>query len=535
MTQISPLEFFASLNWLDGRPLPFVIEPYRQKTFDEALFSFLPDGRPKYDRAFVGRAKKNWKTADLDLAALYRLLAWQTKPGTGNDCLIVASDEGQAADNLDLIKKLIVANPILSREVEVRAKEIVRRDGGGTLKILPGGDVAGSHGKSFLFLGLDEIHTMRDYALLEALAPDPTRADVVVWITSYNTIRSVPGVPLHDLIQLGKAGTDPRMYFSWYGGDFTTDPALAGEEVTPERRANPSMSSWNSADYLEQERLRLPTSKFRRLHLNLPGSPDGSAFSAEHVMTAIVTGRRRLPYQPGNQYMAGVDMSGGSNDESCFAIAHKDRESGKAVLDLLVSQSGKPPFNPRDAVRKFAALAHEYNIRFVTGDNYGGQTYRYDFQEHGIGYDTIRMPRALGVKVNTTPAIARQERSGGQPSASDFYEAFEPRLNAGEVELLDIPELQEQLLTLVWKGAKITHESAGHDDWANAAAIALVLAVPARPGLTFTPEFMARLRGAPAAIAPAQLPSPSAPRGRMHVGDALRARLGRRVPTVIKF
>jgi hypothetical protein len=33
-----------------------------------------------------------------------------------------------------------------------------------------------------------------------------------------------------------KRGDDERMFFSWYGGDFTTDPALANAE--PERRAN---------------------------------------------------------------------------------------------------------------------------------------------------------------------------------------------------------------------------------------------------------------------------------------------------------
>ena len=45
-----------------------------------------------------------------------------------------------------------------------------------------------------------------------------------------------------------------------------------------------------------------------------------------------------------------------------------------------------------------------------------------------------------------------------------------PPLNAGEVELLDVPKLQEQLLTLVTRGARIDHEPNGHDDWANAAA-----------------------------------------------------------------
>jgi len=73
--QTNPLKFFSKLNWIDGRPLQGVIEPYRQKIFTEALFTFDPNGRPRRNLVLTGRAKKNWKSADLILAALYRRLA----------------------------------------------------------------------------------------------------------------------------------------------------------------------------------------------------------------------------------------------------------------------------------------------------------------------------------------------------------------------------------------------------------------------------------------------------------------------------
>ena len=98
-------------------------------------------------------------------------------------------------------------------------------------------------------------------------------------------------------MQAGKAGDDPHMFFSWYGGDWTTDPALADAE--PEQRANPSMASWGNDHYLGQQKKRLPNHKFRRLHLNLPGAPEGAAFDGDKVMAAIVTGRRRLAWEKG--------------------------------------------------------------------------------------------------------------------------------------------------------------------------------------------------------------------------------------------
>ena len=56
-----------------------------------------------------------------------------------------------------------------------------------------------------------------------------------------------------------------------------------------------------------------------------------------------------------------------------------------------------------------------------------------------------------------------------------IYDALEPKLNAGEVELLDILELQEQLLTLVVRNGRIDHQPGDHDDYANATAGALWL------------------------------------------------------------
>ena len=177
-----PLDFFGELVWIDGRPLLDTIEPYRRQILVDVLWTFGDDGAPQFNLALCGRAKKNWKTSDLVLAGLYRFLAWRS--AAGNDCFIIANDEGQAADDLTLTKKLFVANPVLLRRVNVLQKEIVRVDGRGVLRILPARDVAGAHGKTYGFLGIDEIHAWRSHDLLEALAPDPTRDDVLVWITS---------------------------------------------------------------------------------------------------------------------------------------------------------------------------------------------------------------------------------------------------------------------------------------------------------------------------------------------------------------
>jgi hypothetical protein len=244
------------------------------------------------------------------------------------------------------------------------------------------------------------------------------------------------------------------MLFRWYAADFTTDSKLSEEHVSQERRANPAMAFWTSADYLDQERRRLPTHKFRRLHLNLPGMPDGTYLDAERVLSAIVEGRRQLAALPDVSYRAFVDMSGGSSDDATLGISHFDSINNRAVLDALIAQTGQPPFNPRSAVAKFAALLKEYRISRVVGDRFAGETFRADFQEREISYEVSPLTK------------------------HELYEAFEPRLNAGDVELLDVPKLQEQLLGLVMRGQKIDHMLGEHDDYANSAAGAIWLSKP---------------------------------------------------------
>jgi hypothetical protein len=455
-----PLDFFAELMWIDGRPLLDVIDPYRRRLFTDALHTFRDDGTPLYNLVLSGRAKKNWKSSDLILAALFKFLVWPSS--AGNDCLLLANDEDQAGDDLTILKRLTEANVLLQREVDVRAKEIIRRDGRGVLRILPARDVLGAHGKTALFIGYDEIHGYRTWDLFEALAPDPTRVDTLQWITSYDTIFNVPGVPLFDLKKLGLSGEDPRMLFSWYSADLCTDPDFA--DLPPELRANPSINSWPEGQlYLDQQRRRLPSNKFRRLHLNLPGSPSGAFFDAATLGACVVSGLRRLAAEAGIIYSAYVDMSGGSSDDATLAVAHLDKGTGHAVLDMVTQQAGGVPFNPRDAVRRFVAILKEYGVRSVSGDAYAGQTFRADFEAEGVRYVVSGL------------------------NASALYEALEPKINAGEIELLDQPKLLEQLLTLVVRGSKVTHQAGDHDDWANAVAGALVLVSQAQctPGIAF--------------------------------------------------
>lgn len=436
-------EWARPLKWLDGKPLLRFVEPYRLDIFRRALDGHDGAARVKYSMVLASRAKKNAKSADLVIAALFKLLG-NDQPN-GNQCYIIANDSAQASDDLTIAKKVVKANPKqLGELVRVLKNTVERRDGGGFLEVLPKNDAAGAHGKTYTFCGWDEIHAYReeDYDILEALALDPTRGDAQTWVTTYASLRHKPGVPLYDFFTTGQAGADPKMLFSWYGADYCTDPSMDGK--TPEERANPSMGRGFDPDYLESQRRRLPSQRFNRLHLNLPGLPEGSAFSLEKVMAAVDKGVASRPPEAGIKYLAFVDMSGGG-DDAVLCVGHEDPASpGTAVVDIVVDQGQPSPFDPNRAVPRWAPTLRGYGVTGVTGDVYGGDTFGAQFRAAGFQY------RKADVR------------------ASDLYELAEVPLNAGRVRLTDAPKVTEQLLGLQWRGDKIDHAPSSNDDHANA-------------------------------------------------------------------
>ena len=172
------------------------------------------------------------------------------------------------------------------------------------------------------------------------------------------------------------------------------------------------------------------------------------------VDAATVPGRFEIAPVAAWSYVAFVDPSGGTGaDSMTLAIAH--REGVRAILDAV--REVRPPFSPEAATQDFAALLKSYRVSRVQGDRYAGEWPRERFRVHGISYDLAEQPK------------------------SDLYRDFLPLLNGGRAELLAVPRLASQLCGLERRTARsgrdsIDHAPGGHDDVANVAAGALLLA-----------------------------------------------------------
>jgi hypothetical protein len=152
-------------------------------------------------------------------------------------------------------------------------------------------------------------------------------------------------------------------------------------------------------------------------------------------------------------YVAFVDPSGGSADAMTLAIAYKTGE--RVVLAAL--REVKPPFSPEATVAEFVLVLRAYGVASVRGDRYAGEWPREQFRKHGVTYEC------------------------SEKSRSDLYGELLPLINSCRASLLDDKRLIGQLVGLERRTARsgkdsIDHVSGGHDDVANAAAGALVMA-----------------------------------------------------------
>lgn len=186
---------------------------------------------------------------------------------------------------------------------------------------------------------------------------------------------------------------------------------------------------------------------------------DIEGYLAREVLDAVVVpGRAMCPPLPGERYVAFCDPAGGSGADSfTLAIAHAEERDGRLVAVLDGVAERRPPFSPEQTVQEFSVSLSAYRVDRVTGDRYAGAWPAEQFAKHGVTYEPADRPK------------------------SDLYRDALPLFTSGMVELLDLPRLTNQLVTLERRTARggrdsIDHAPNSHDDVANSCCGALLLA-----------------------------------------------------------
>ena len=179
----------------------------------------------------------------------------------------------------------------------------------------------------------------------------------------------------------------------------------------------------------------------------------GDFLDRELVDAAVDVGVVARPPVTGVSYLAFADPSGGRGDSFTAAIAHAD--GSVAVLDALYER--RAPFDPSTVVKEIADLLRGYGLPKIAGDRYAAGWVSEGFAKEGITYQASERDR------------------------SALYLDALPLFASGRARLLDSPRLIHQLISLERRTGRsgrdrVDHGPGGHDDLANAAAGALVLA-----------------------------------------------------------
>jgi hypothetical protein len=225
----------------------------------------------------------------------------------------------------------------------------------------------------------------------------------------------------------------------WQADSRTMNPSLAASLVDEATDDDPEAAA---AEWLGQFR------------------SDLESYISTAVLDACTTpGVLERPPVSGVGYVGFIDAAAGSGRDSfAAAIAHAVLQcDGQVVAVLDAVREVKPPFDPVAVTGELATFLQTYGLDVVQADKFAGRWVVETFARHGVTVVQDAEPK------------------------SALYLACLPLLTGQRCDLLDLPGLRGQLTALERRrraGGRdvVDHLPGAHDDVANAAAGALVLA-----------------------------------------------------------
>ncbi len=195
--------------------------------------------------------------------------------------------------------------------------------------------------------------------------------------------------------------------------------------------------------------------------------------SRDVVESCIDLGVTARPPRGGVEYSMFVDASGGRGDSFVAVVAHA--EGDLVYIDAI--QETRSPFNPINAVRGTAALARQYRISVIMGDDFAANILTSLVEQEGIRYERVK-----------------RDRSATYVEAALLF-------NTGRARLIENSRMVHQFAALERRAAssgrdRVSHPIGTHDDVANATAGALVMcAVDRRPRMVRLDRMLSDGRG----------------------------------------
>jgi hypothetical protein len=344
------------------------------------------------------------------------------------------------------VKEAVMASPVLAREVVKDLSETLELTGGLTLAVYPCRPAA-IRGIRAACVIIDELAFF--------VSTDGRPTDVEMLRAARSRIATTGGKVIVLSSPYAQAGALWELHRRHYGQEDSS--TLIWQASAPDM--NPTLPR----DYLERMAQDDPEA-YRSEVLGEFRAGVSTLFEPEALDACLdreVRERAPLQDRPGKPtpppYGSFIDAASGSGrDAFTCAVAHA--EGDRVVLDCL--RAWRPPFNPSGVIREVADLLRTYRLSETAGDRYAPGFVAEGFRAHGISYRPSQHDR------------------------SALYLELLPLVNARRAVLLDRPDLLKELRGLERRRGpsgrdRVDHRPGQHDDLANAAAGALVLAAQA--------------------------------------------------------
>lgn len=430
---------------------------YREHTGRERPPTTMPA------EVFVAAGRRSGKTFVAALIAVYlacfRSYRQYLAKGERARVLCIATDRDQAGILLGYIRGYLTEIPLLNLLIESERAQAIDLTNGVTLQVATCSYRA-VRGVTLAAAILDELAYWKvegsnpDREVLTALRPGTATIPgaPVIGISSVYARSGVLYEALRDY-----HGRDGAPVLTWRAPTVAMNPTISAELIAHDRMRDPAAAAaeWDS--------------EFRE---------DLATFlSMEMIEAATANQPPERPALDGCRYVAGVDPSGGGPDAFTLAIAHAEHQGDprrvppRLVLDVM---RGWVRDDVESVVAEIADVLRRYRIKHVTGDHYAGEWVPNAFRRHGIRYVQSQLGR------------------------SEIYLELQPMLATRRVQLLRNETMIRELHQLERRTGRqgrdsIDHPSGGHDDHANAAALALIAAdtIPQRTVEEFRTMFRA--------------------------------------------
>jgi Phage Terminase len=360
-------------------------------------------------------------------------------PGEVGYVLVLAASRDQARVVFDYIKAFLEASPVLRHEIESASGSDIRLRNGVVIAV-HANSFRTVRGRTLLACIFDEVALWRDEV---SAVPD-----LEVYRAVLPALMTTNGMLIGISTPYRRVGLLHAKHREHFGQP--SDDVLVVQGPSTAFNPNLTQAEIDAAIADDPEGARAEWEATFRSDL--------AAFFDEATIEAAVDRDRPLELPPrAHQYSAFVDPSGGRNDAFTICIGHEEGES--FVADVV--RGTKPPFDPQEVVKSYAALLKDYGITEVTGDGYSESWVETAFQDVGIAYQRSELKKSQ-LYLEALPLFMR-----GAVSIPDF----QPLLR--ELRLLERSTHRSGRDT-------VDHGRNGSDDYANALCGCAVHAV--KPG-----------------------------------------------------